>query len=276
MALRTSLSYLTTTERCPTASRVQLLDPEHRQCARPVDGLGDRGRLAQLQLAQPADDVDQLLGQRLREPGVLAADDLQLALGRGVVEEQVQAAPLEGGGEVAGVVAGQDHVRRVLGGERCRSRVRTPGTPPASPAAPPPAPRPRGRPRRSAAPTGRRSGSPPATGEAARNRSEKNTLSCAPIRSTAVLQVGGVGDDLADLLPQDLGVQQLLAVVPLVQGLGLVLALVALQPQQPPPGGRRQRLGQLRLADAAGPSTSNGLSSLVSRKTVVARRSSAM
>ena len=68
-----------------------------------------------------------------------------------------------------------------------------------------------------------------------------------------VLQVGGVGDDLADLFAQDLRVQQLLAVVPFVQRLGLVLALIALQPQQPPPGRRRQHLGQLRLADARRP-----------------------
>src|SRR6185369_15649652 len=32
-------------------------------------------------------------------------------------EEQVQAAPFEGGGEVAGVVAGQNQVRGYLGGE---------------------------------------------------------------------------------------------------------------------------------------------------------------
>ena len=67
-----------------------------------------------------------------------------------------------------------------------------------------------------------------------------------------LVQVGGVGDDLADLLAQDLGVEQLLAVVPLVERLGLVLALVALQPQQPAAGGRGQRLGQLGLADAGG------------------------
>src|ERR1700737_4817113 len=68
-----------------------------------------------------------------------------------------------------------------------------------------------------------------------------------------LLQAAGVGDDLADLFAQDLGVQQLLAVVPFVEGLRLVLALVALQPQQPPPGRRRQCLGQLRLADTRRP-----------------------
>src|SRR2546430_7644212 len=40
-----------------------------------------------------------------------------------------------------------------------------------------------------------------------------------------------------------------LPIFPLVQGLGVVLALVALQPQQPAPGGRGNGLGQLGLAD---------------------------
>ena len=44
--------------------------------------------------------------------------------------------------------------------------------------------------------------------------------------------------------------QQLLAVVPLVERLRLVEALVALQAHQPAAGGARERLGQLGLADA--------------------------
>jgi len=63
---------------------------------------------------------------------------------------------------------------------------------------------------------------------------------------------GRVGHDLADLLAQDLGVEQLLAVVPLVERLGLVLALVALQPQQPAPGGLGEAECELGLADAGG------------------------
>ena len=67
-----------------------------------------------------------------------------------------------------------------------------------------------------------------------------------------LVEVRRVRHDLADLLAQDLGVEQLLAVVPLVQRLGLVLALVALQAQEPPPGDAGQRLGELGLADARG------------------------
>ena len=66
-------------------------------------------------------------------------------------------------------------------------------------------------------------------------------------------EISSVGDDLADLLPQDLGVEQLLAVVPLVERLGLVLAFVALQPQQSPAGGGGEDLGQFGLPDPGGP-----------------------
>jgi hypothetical protein len=54
-------------------------------------------------------------------------------------------------------------------------------------------------------------------------------------------------------VPVDLQAEQLLAVVPLVQGPGLVDPLVALQPDQPGAGDRRDCLGQLGLAHAGGP-----------------------
>ncbi len=47
--------------------------------------------------------------------------------------------------------------------------------------------------------------------------------------------------------------KQLLLVVPLVERLGLVEPLVALQPNQSPPVDLGERLGQLGLADAGGP-----------------------
>ena len=107
-ALVTSLSYLTTTltlcPRGPSASSA-------RRCrARPACAPSRWSRrccsrLAELELAQAADDLDQLAGGGLGQPGVLGADDLQLAFRCGVVQEQVQAAALERGGEVTGVVA---------------------------------------------------------------------------------------------------------------------------------------------------------------------------
>src|SRR4029450_4753204 len=59
--------------------------------------------------------------------------------------------------------------------------------------------------------------------------------------------------------PVGLDAQQLLLVVPLVQGLGLVQALVALEPDQPGPGGGGQGLGQLGLADPGWPLGQDGL-----------------
>ena len=69
-----------------------------------------------------------------------------------------------------------------------------------------------------------------------------------------------VGNHLADLLPQHLCVEQLFAVVPLVECRCLVLALVALQPQEFASGDLRQGLGELGLADAGGALEEDGLS----------------
>ena len=63
-------------------------------------------------------------------------------------------------------------------------------------------------------------------------------------------EVRRVGDDVADLVAQQLGVEQLLGVLPLVERLGLVEPLVALQANQLGAEAGRQRLGELGLADA--------------------------
>jgi hypothetical protein len=63
-------------------------------------------------------------------------------------------------------------------------------------------------------------------------------------------QRAGPGERLADALLQHLGVEQLLAVLPLVDGLGLVETLVALEAEQLPPRGCGERHRQLGLADA--------------------------
>ena len=67
-----------------------------------------------------------------------------------------------------------------------------------------------------------------------------------------------LGEDvLLELLPRLAGVgldaQELLLVVPLVEGLGLVEALVALEADQPAAGEPGHRLGQLGLAGAGRP-----------------------
>ena len=92
-------------------------------------------------------------------------------------------------------------------------------------------------------------------GRVSRNGSEKMSAS-----TSAQLVVGPVGLDA----------QELLLVVPLVQGLALVQPLVALEPDEAGPGGGGQGLGQLGLADPGRPSASTGFSSRSARKATLA------
>jgi len=66
------------------------------------------------------------------------------------------------------------------------------------------------------------------------------------------MQCRGAAQNFAELVFQDLRVEQLLGVFPLIQRLGLVEPLIALQADQllAAPGG--DRLGKLGLADAGG------------------------
>src|SRR6202795_1575272 len=68
----------------------------------------------------------------------------------------------------------------------------------------------------------------------------------------------GVGDQLADPLAEELRVEKLLGVLPLVERLALVEPFVALKPNQRPPGDLGQRLRQLGLADTGRPFDENG------------------
>ncbi len=60
----------------------------------------------------------------------------------------------------------------------------------------------------------------------------------------------GAAEHFAELVLQDLGVEQLLGVFPLIERLGLVQPFVALQADHLQPTPRRDRLRQLGLADA--------------------------
>ena len=219
---------------------VELLHAEHGQRAGPVDGLGDRGRLAQLQLAQPADDLDQLLGQRLGQPGVLAAHDLQLALGRrgspGTGAGSGVSARPRGRGcccEVSTTYGGCSAVNVPTSGTEIWNSASVSSSTASSASS-----------ARSTSSISSTTGSSERIASSSgRGGEEALGEEHAVLRADPVdgrLEVGGVGDDLADLLAQDLGVEQLLAVVPLVERLGLVLALVALQPQQPAAGDPRR------------------------------------
>src|SRR5580658_5813491 len=69
------------TERVLGIRLVQVGGAEEVQGLHPVDGLGDPGRLGQVELAQPIDRRDHLAGQHLGHPGLAYQDDLHLALG---------------------------------------------------------------------------------------------------------------------------------------------------------------------------------------------------
>ena len=80
---------------------------ERDEGARPVDGLRDRGGLAQLHVAQLADHLDDLTRQPFLDLGHLRDDDLALALCLGVVDVQEQAPPLDRLGELTRGVGGE-------------------------------------------------------------------------------------------------------------------------------------------------------------------------
>ena len=99
--------------------RVEVLGAEQQQRARPVDRLGDRRRLLEVELAHLLHDPDELARDRLAQLGRVQPHDLQLVLDVRVVEPQVQAAALERLRQLARVVRGQQH-------DRLRARVDPP------------------------------------------------------------------------------------------------------------------------------------------------------
>ena len=72
------------------------------------------GRLLQVERAQRAHDLGDLLGEGARDARDAREDDVAFALDVGVVDVQVQAAPLERLGELAGVVGREEHHRDLL------------------------------------------------------------------------------------------------------------------------------------------------------------------
>ena len=62
------------------------------------------------------------------------------------------------------------------------------------------------------------------------------------------------------LIAQQLGIEQLLGVLPLIEGLGFVQSFVALEAYEPPIGDPRQRFGQFGLSHPGGPLDEDWLS----------------
>ncbi len=215
---------------------VDVVGAEKQHGARPVDRLGDRGRLLEVERADHVHDLDQAARELLVEIGGVQAHDLDLALYARVVEPQVQAAALQRLGQLARVVRREDDDRVGAGDDRAQLGNRD---------------------------------------LEVRQHLEQHRLELLVGLVDLVDQqddrlLGGdrgeqraredelVAEDvLVDRLPRltalgalaglRLDAKQLLAVVPLVQRLRLVEALVALQADHLAPRGTRQGLRELGL-----------------------------
>ena len=204
------------------------------------------GRLAQLEGAQGADDPGDLVGQLLADPRNPGQHDVALALEVGVVDVQVQAPPLERLGQLPGVVRGEEHQRHRVAAtvpssgidtwysERTSSKSASVSSSTRSTSS-------------ISSTTGSSARMASRSGRVSRNSSEK-------MSSSSSSQVGDRCRRRRVGFPDcGLDTQQLLAVVPLVEGLGLVEPLVALEPNEPAAGQVGHRLGQLRLAGTGRP-----------------------
>ena len=86
--------------------------PSAAERLRPVDRLGDAGRLVQVESAQRLDRGRHLAGERLVDVGHAQAHDRDLAVEVGVLDPVVQAAPLQRVVHVAGAVRREHDDRR--------------------------------------------------------------------------------------------------------------------------------------------------------------------
>ena len=98
----------------PITCGIDLVLAEVEQRAGPVDRLGDRRRLLQVELADRTHDPRDLLRELVVDLGHADADDVLLALEVGVVDVEVEAAALQRFGELAGVVRREDDDRPLL------------------------------------------------------------------------------------------------------------------------------------------------------------------
>src|SRR3954471_16575812 len=83
---------------------VDVVGAEQDQRTRPVDRLGDRGRLLQVEAAHHVDHLDELARHVLAQLWRVQPHDLELALHVGVIEPEVEAAALQRLGQLARVV----------------------------------------------------------------------------------------------------------------------------------------------------------------------------
>src|SRR5438105_7451188 len=103
---------------------VDALQTEEEQGPGPVECLGDGGVLLQLQRPQRAHDAHDLVGQVLGDPRDPGQHDLLLPFQVGIVDVQVEAAPLERLGQLTGVVRRQEDQGDLAGRDRSQLRYR--------------------------------------------------------------------------------------------------------------------------------------------------------
>src|ERR687894_2634838 len=100
---------------CPDDRLVELLRPQGHERLRPVDGLGDAGGLVEVHRAELLDGGGDLAGEPLLGLGHAQAHDLDLPLEARVLDVEVEAAALEGVVHRAGAVRGEDGDGRPVG-----------------------------------------------------------------------------------------------------------------------------------------------------------------
>ena len=213
---------------------VEVVDAQDGEGLDPVDRLGHTRGLVQVEVPEPVDRGHDLAGHGLGDAGQPGQDDRHLALGSRIADPVVQAPALEGVVQLPGAVGGQDHEGRRVGPD----------------------------------------GADLGDGDLeVREQLEQEGLELVVgpidlVDEQHRLVTGAQGVEQGSL-EQELGteegvdrvlvrhlvlgegpdLQHLAGVVPLVEGLVGVDALVALQADQAPPRHGGQRLGHLGLAD---------------------------
>ena len=139
-------------------------------------------------------------------------------------------------GQLARVVRGEDDQRDLRGPDRAELGHRAPGSRTGLRGGTPRTPAPPCRSRPPAAPTGSTDSIACSSGRGARKRWEKKASSWPEMRATASGSDGASAISSPISLLQELGVEELLGVLPLVERLALVEPLVALQADEMPPG----------------------------------------
>ena len=241
----------------PSSARLQ-----QHQHARPIDGLAHRRQLLQIERADLVDEAHHLLAQRLRNAGHAAFDDPLFQLLLGEADVQMQAAALQRVAEIALAVRGQDHGRRGDRDNRSEFRdgdlkiaedfqqqrfelgIRFVDFVDQQHAAGGLLQRLQQRPRFD------------------EFLGEEHVAEIVQLLQRR-LQRFGAAEHFAELVFQDLRVQKLLGVFPLVERLGFVQPLIALQADHLQPAPRRDRFRKLGLADAGGTFDEDGFFDLL-------------